>query len=111
MNLKHTPGPWSNDPLQPTIWANDGDLKIATVEDLPWVENAITGRRQSQSGVEQANARLISAAPEMLEALQACADILERLTPLPIAKGSLCEEQDAATSLRLAKRAIQKALS
>jgi hypothetical protein len=66
--VKHTPGPWSNTPLQDTIWANSGNTKVCTVADLPWKEHPITGRRSSDAETEQANARLIAAAPELLEA-------------------------------------------
>lgn len=62
---QHTPGPWQNDPLQPTIWTADGQTKIATINDLPWV----TGK--SNWMTEQANARLIATAPELLEACRA----------------------------------------
>lgn len=76
---QHTPGPWTNTPMQDTIWANDGDIKIATIADLPWVENPVTGRLQSQADVEEANACLIAAAPELLEA---CKVALANLAPL-----------------------------
>ncbi len=74
----HTPGPWENTPGQSTIWANDGDLKVATVDDLPWVENS-SGRRSSDWMTEAANARLIAACPDLLQfaetvARSACLD-------------------------------------
>ena len=67
--MKHSNGPWSAIPGQDTIWSID-DVKIATVSDLPWKENAITGHRFSDTSTELANARLIAAAPELLAALQ-----------------------------------------
>ena len=69
MNTKHTPGPWTNTPMQDTIWANDGDTMVARIADLPWKETP-SGRRTSDCETEYANARLIAAAPELLEALQ-----------------------------------------
>lgn len=70
MNTKHTPGPWTNTPMQDTIWANDGDTMVARIADLPWKETP-SGRRTSDCETEYANARLIAAAPELLEALEA----------------------------------------
>lgn len=96
---KHTPAPWiPNRNL--TVWASVDNSLIAQV----------AGPRDNDPDPESnANAHLIAAAPELLEAVKACADILERITPLPITKGGLTEEQDAKTALRLAYIAISKA--
>jgi len=69
--MKHTQGPWTVIPGQDTIWAGDGDTKVATMADLPWIESAATGRRHSDTATEQANARLIATAPDLLAALEA----------------------------------------
>ena len=63
MTAKHTPGPWSyhNTPT-PFIYVNAGGLPICQI---------YTSTAHGQSMGEQfANARLIAAAPELLEALQ-----------------------------------------
>jgi hypothetical protein len=59
----------------------------------------------------RANARLVVSAPDLLKALAGCLEIMERAFPngLPIQKGTLCEEQDWNTSVRAARRAIDKA--
>ena len=72
MNTKHTPGPWKVkiavlNPRDPMFYKADvlcGGIRIAQVAGV--------GEENSN-----ANARLISAAPELL---QACKDVLERLT-------------------------------
>lgn len=64
--------------MQDTIWANDGDLKIATIADLPWVESP-SGKRHSDFDTEQANARLIAAAPDLLAACQRALHLIEPL--------------------------------
>lgn len=61
----HTPGPWRVDSLAKVrSQLDDGNGLVADVGD---------GRYQSRRDIElcHANARLISAAPEMLEALEA----------------------------------------
>lgn len=64
---KHTTLPWINDPLQPTIWANGGEIKIATIDDLPRING------KSQWIEEQANAAfIIRACNSHYELLQAC---------------------------------------
>jgi len=56
MTHTHTPGPWSQ-----SGWAiYAGEIHIAGIIGITW----------DMSVENQANARLISAAPEMLEALQ-----------------------------------------
>lgn len=60
--MKHTPGKWKvEDTIQsPEIHTQDGMIRIATI--------AISGH--GVSGEHEANANLISAAPELLEALK-----------------------------------------
>ena len=57
-NTLHTPAPWKADLVSLRIWANDGNTEIA--------------RTSSDVGIqeEEANARLISAAPDLLSALK-----------------------------------------
>lgn len=59
----HTPGPWSFDhdwTRLPTIFAADGKTKVAIVEKA---------ERNKPTPAQQADARLIAAAPKMLAAL------------------------------------------
>ena len=62
MTDQHTPGPWGND-REPVI-----------VRGLTWVAHA---NYPTETG--EANARLIAAAPELLEALESAADELESI--------------------------------
>ncbi len=57
-NTLHTPAPWKPDLVSLRIWANDGNIEIA--------------RTSSDVGIqeEEANTRLISAAPDLLSALE-----------------------------------------
>ncbi|EMU8998621.1 hypothetical protein AAA733_001667 [Providencia rettgeri] len=66
MEFKHTPAPWLTDRN------NTHTGQIATVhgcENNSWVEIWSTNWPESES-VQEANANLIAAAPELLEALQ-----------------------------------------
>jgi ATP/maltotriose-dependent transcriptional regulator MalT len=57
-NTLHTPAPWKCDLVSLKIWANDGNTEIArTSSDVSIHE-------------EEANAHLISAAPDLLSALE-----------------------------------------
>ena len=65
-NSKHTPGPWLvrvRVNQTPQVW--DGETGIASIVD----------RGQRGNGQNEANARLIAAAPALLEALRGCADL------------------------------------
>ena len=58
-NTLHTPAPWKCDLVSLKIWANDGNTEIArTYSDVSISE-------------EEANAHLISAAPDLLDLLEA----------------------------------------
>jgi len=67
MTAKHTPGPWAVrtiDQSLATVETQDGEYNICTAAQLrgdDW---------QTEHAERKANARLIAAAPELLEALQ-----------------------------------------
>lgn len=50
--------------MQDTVWAEDGNLQVAKISELPWING------KSNWVQEVANARLIAAAPELLAACQ-----------------------------------------
>lgn len=100
MSTKHTPGPWA------TAGGSTGRYRTPTIE-----VRALTGGGVSQCiatvtsiAVGQANARLIAAAPELLEALRAARDYLSCI-PESAAGG----DDEAARLARLASSAIRKA--
>lgn len=69
---KHTPGPWKV--LRPTgdIGGQDHNWHVTDAEDT-FVAH-VFGFNHAIDDQSEANARLIAAAPQMLEALEACAD-------------------------------------
>lgn len=80
--MAHTPGPWranrfsitaagSVDTYSGTVWGC-----IAYAEEL-YDNSDLEGRQWSTSGDREANARLIAASPDMLEALEALAEEVE----------------------------------
>ena len=93
METKHTPGPWAyhNTPT-PFIHVAAGGLPICQI---------YTSTAHGQSMGEQfANARLIAAAPELLEALKACA---------AVCAGETMNKRGLISALEQARAAIAKA--
>ena len=68
-NTLHTPGPWQ---VSPYGNITSKSLTVAKVEQMP-------GNYESE---KQENARIIAAAPEMLQALERAVSIIEEL-PYP----------------------------
>lgn len=70
MSEKHTPGPWQALPPKMgaaiTIYAEDGITPICTTAS----NGSPVTMAMHRSGEVKANARLIAAAPELMEALQ-----------------------------------------
>jgi len=65
MKAKHTPGPW----IAVGLWVEHSDDRVADICNCN--TNAMSQEHLGRSNKEMAaNARLIAAAPEMLEALQ-----------------------------------------
>ena len=78
-HAKHTPGPWFIEHLD---WAQKGHVFISAKDhgelaQVVWLmeNDEIMGRNSPE---KEANARLIAAAPTMLEALQDCREALRR---------------------------------
>lgn len=62
--MTHTPGPWTQHSHAPfSVWA--GDIQVAACKSLDDGSYLSTNK----SGVAEANARLIAAAPDLLDAL------------------------------------------
>ena len=98
MSNKHTPGPWVIEHLD---WAQKGYVFINAkdhdaIAQVVWLmeDDEKMGRN---SPTEEANARLIAAAPDLLQALIDAVDLIETVSPF---------EGD---TLRNARAAIAKA--
>ncbi len=65
-NNKHTPGPWICSPV-----ANFSDTLISFIQSGETPVAQLRGLTTGQEEEAKANAKLIAAAPELLEALQA----------------------------------------
>jgi hypothetical protein len=79
METKHTPGPWTAEP-----YGDNGRWEVNSDGKLPW--KAIADIRCDHMGADavneaeaEANAKLIAAAPELLEACQAAFDLVYRI--------------------------------
>lgn len=104
-NAKHTPGPWA---FSRSDDFGDARFYVAQQDGAPYTSNysdvatliaeTVSGERVS---IQEANARLIAAAPELLEALQEMVEFFQ-----PNAWGSSTNRSDA---LAKASAAIAKA--
>jgi len=97
MSAQHTPGPWSVNPKAALIDAPDGE----SICLLRW---PTTVRTEVET---KANATLIAAAPDLLEALEACLKIIGRPNDDPNMLWASDDEINSA--VRLAVAAIKKA--
>lgn len=102
MTTKHTPGPW-------TVSDNHGKRYIEPVGDNAPVAMICRGHDDAYS----ANANLIAAAPELLEALEDCQTALE--WAIEQGGGPACEHEAGVcfcnenNALNFARAAIRKA--
>ena len=91
--FKGTPGPWE-------IMDDDGELKIVQSGSIEYGQGWKIYSDICSEVSDQDNAKLIAAAPELLEALQRCESVLSNI-PLEV-----CDVED----LLYARAAINKAL-
>lgn len=105
MNMTHTPGPWivggesSNDAESEFVCNADGSKTICWTADT-YNEDKDEGEATDE---DRANARLIAASPELLEALKAAVAVMTGWS-----YASIADAGDTET-VRLCKAAIAKA--
>jgi len=75
MKTTHTPGPWEINP----IWSNEQGIEIHNTETT--IANVQSFRKPFNEEEMNANAKLIAAAPEMLEALVEAKRMYEAIEP------------------------------
>jgi len=90
MSTEHTPGPWKTTGLN--VRAADGGL-ICTATNL-WADQA------TPQDVKEANARLISCAPEMLEVLKRLLESAECLKEELDSSRGYCGEPESFRNAR-----------
>ena len=82
MSTKHTPGPWAYSTSQEgwsytvNIFQADNAAPTDGWSDVAYIIKTCAGEQQA---IQEANARLIAAAPELLDALNAAEDLLHRM--------------------------------
>lgn len=78
IDAKHTPGPWSARQTRLGSWRIEGPRLASSSHRLsPIVLADVLSHGQLPPGETVANARLIAAAPELLEALQKVSDVYD----------------------------------
>lgn len=99
---KHTPGPWA-------IRLGQSVVEIRTTAGLP-IAQTTSGHYWQNFGPEaEANARLIAAAPDMLEALRHAEAILSYAPEMSTNKNGAGPNTSTHHALRLVRAAIAKA--
>ena len=95
MSAKHTPGPWS---FGYGMTQEHGYVLGVGVNTKPdWTVVCAVSRPGDVNAIDEANARLIAAAPDLLEALKAIADAAD-------------EKRVTAEHYEVARAAIAKAI-
>ena len=75
MSAKHTPGPWEATGAE--VWGTHAMRFNLTTGGTPMIATVCKHEDAERAFPYEANARLIAAAPELLEALRQCAEVLE----------------------------------
>lgn len=98
--VSYTPGPWKYDPYWSLIHGPKG-VEIAAIHAAMQ-----QGEKRARLDTARANARLIAAAPGLLEALRECLHQLHGLTDMM----ESCDVSERETdAIKMAERAIRKA--
>ena len=84
---KHTPGPWV---AQPTVDSTCHNI-FGTSKNQEYHIGTLQGGSRADVQIAKANARLIAAAPELLEALQYCLEAANAYEAKALYSGNLHE--------------------
>lgn len=98
MKTKHTPGPWLVGDLSVSEIVGINREHICRIDGLPPDSSWLDGERRI------ANAHLIAAAPELLDALKNALNVLDG-----VACGHLGTVQMESRAIKIARQAIAKA--
>lgn len=102
MKAQHTPGPWFvtkfTDGIYGITFEDGGDLRVELIGTIGTNEN------------QEANARLIAAAPELLEACQYIAYASEGIETIDLGNEEELQITITGQALKDLKEAIKKAL-
>ena len=106
-DTKHTPGPWYADDLEPNlgIWSEQTGALVARTQVGQHEDCGIL----ITSSEEEANARLIAAAPDMLEALEAAERLIDEHHAWVTASGKAIGNTVPGLTLFAVRTAIHKA--
>lgn len=78
---KHTPGPWRMHRHHKPI-SNQWIFQVVTDEEYGEIVAGTCTNPQRPEDVREADAHLIAAAPDLLEALENCVDLIELISPI-----------------------------
>lgn len=101
IEMKHTPGIWRQSIQINSIWITDSEIDDDG-EDASRIL-AMTNKSMGLSKEARANARLIAAAPELLEALIKCEAVMT------VAVQCMGQEAEEGSAIQIARAAIAKA--
>ncbi len=107
MNSKHTPGPWITTPTFSHVFRNEGEHD-GVICAMPRNDSPIQWVCDPASLENSANARLIAAAPDLLEALKEVIQSVENWACACEINGE-GKNNAAAVYVRNARQAIAKA--
>ena len=82
MSAQHTPGPWSFGYGVTTEYGEVFGVGVTTKPD--WTVVCAVSRPGDVNAIDEANARLIAAAPDLLEALKACDEAMSYMSEYDI---------------------------
>lgn len=107
---KHTPGPWSNEEgTWGDINSSEGDICIVLYEGNVGEKFIIQDSVRASKATAKANARLIAAAPELLEALRDMQVAMRRVGDIIRLHGTQEDRSVVTAALTSAREAIAKA--